>query len=73
MRHPDYFADEEHRRFIALAFSDDDRAVDRHGIHDPPHRLDGDLLGMMTVALPHGVGAGDGRLLDDAQEFKGQV
>ena len=67
---PDLLADVEHRRLVALALADDDGAVDRHGVHHLAHRLDGDLVGLVAVALAHRVRAGDGRLLDDAQELE---
>ena len=70
VRGADLLADVEHRRLVALALTDDDRAVDRHRIHLAPHRLDRDLIGLVPVALPHRVRAGDGRLLDDAQEVE---
>ena len=73
VRHADSLADVEHRRIVAFAFADDDGAVDRDGVHDLAHRLDGDLIGLVTVALPHGVGARDRRLLDDAQEFERKI
>ena len=73
VRHADLLADVQHRRFIALALADHDRAVDRHRVHDPPHRLDGDLVGLVAVALSHRVGAGDRRLLDDAQKFEREI
>ncbi len=66
-------ADEEHRRFIALPFPDDDGAVDRHRVEALPHRLDGDLVGLVTVPLPHGVRAGDGGLFDDRQEVEREI
>ena len=66
----DLLADEQHRRFVALAFADDDGAVDRHGVHHAAHRLDGDLVGLVPIALPHRVGAGNGRLFDDPQKFE---
>ena len=37
------------------------------------HRLDGDLVGLVTVALPHRVRARDGGLLDDAEEFEREI
>jgi hypothetical protein len=54
----------------ALALADDDGAVDGHRVHHPAHRLDGDLIRPVAVALPHRVRAGNGGLLDDAQEFE---
>ena len=37
---------------------------------DAAHRFDRDLVGPMTIALPHRVGARDRRLFDDAQELE---
>ena len=51
----------------------DDRAVDRQRVHLPAHGFDGDLIRLVTIALPHGLGAGDGRLLDDAEEFEREI
>ena len=70
---PDFFADVEHRRLVALAFTDDDRSVDRHRVHDLPHGFDSHLIGFVAVALAHRVRAGDGRLLDDAQELERKI
>ena len=69
----DLLADVEHRRFVALAFADDDGAVDRQRIHLLPHRFDSHLIGEVPIALPHRVCAGDGRLLDDADEVEREV
>ncbi len=69
----DLLADVQHRRFVALAFADDDGAVDRHRVHHLAHRLDGDLVRLVTVALPHRVRARDGRLFDDAEKFEGKI
>ena len=70
MRLPHVLADVEHRRLVALAFADDDRAVDRHRVHHPAHRLHGDLIGLVPIALPHRVRARDRGLLDDSQELQ---
>ena len=59
----------QHRRLVALAFADDDRAVDRHGVHLAAHRLDRDLVGAVAIALAHRVRAGDGGLFGDAEEL----
>ena len=66
-------ADVEHRRLIALPFADDDRAVDRHGVQDRPHRFDGDLVRFVTIAVAHRMRARDGRLFDDAEKFEGEI
>ena len=73
VRHADLLADVEHRRLVALAFADDDRAVDGHRVHLAAHRLDGDRVGLVPIALSHRVGAGDGGLLDDAQEVEREI
>ena len=73
VHHPDLLADVEHRRFVALALADDDGAVDRHRVHHAAHRLDGDLVGLVAIALPHRVGAGDGRLFDDPEKFEREI
>ena len=70
---PDLFADVQHRRFVALAFADHDRPVDRHRVHHLPHRLDGRLIGFVAVALAHRVRARDRGLLDDAEELEREV
>ena len=69
LREADLLADVEHRRLVALAFADDDGAVDRHRVHLAAHRLDGHLVGAVAIALAHGVGAGDGGLFGDAEEL----
>ncbi len=73
VRHADLLADVEHRRLVALAFADDDAAVDRHGVHDAAHRLDGDLIRPLAVALAHGVGARDRSLFDDAEKLEREI
>ena len=69
LREADLFADVEHRRFVTLAFADDDGAVDRDGVHFAPHRLNGNLIGTMAIALAHGVCAGNGGLFGDAKKL----
>ena len=69
----DLLADVQHRRFVALALADDDRAVDWNGVHLATHRLDGHLVGLVPVALPHRVRAGNGCLLDHAQEVEREM
>ena len=54
LRGADFFADEEHGRFVALAFADDDGAVHWHFVHDFAHGFDGGLIGFVAVAQAHG-------------------
>ena len=73
MREANLLTDEEHRRLVTLAFSDDDRAVDRYRLHLAPHCFDRHLVGPMAIALPHRLRARDCRLFDDAQEVQRQI
>ena len=50
---PDLLADEQHRRLVALALADDDRAAHGQRVHRLAHRLDGDVVGVLAFALPH--------------------
>ena len=70
VRHPDFLADVEHRRLVALPLADHDRAVDRHRVHDLAHGLDRDMIGPVPIALSHGVRAGNRRLLDHSQKLQ---
>jgi hypothetical protein len=69
LRQPDLLSDVQHRRFVALALADDDRPVDRHGVHFAAHRFDGHLIGAVAIPLAHRVGAGNGGLFGDAEEL----
>jgi hypothetical protein len=73
VREADLLTDVEHRRLVTLAFTDDNRAVDGHGVHLAAHGFDRDLVGAVAVALAHGVGAGNGGLFGDAKELEGEV
>ena len=70
---PDALADVQHRRLVALPFSNHDTAVYRNVIEPGAHRLHGDPIGTMAIAQSHRVRAGDRRLLDDVQESVGQI
>ena len=56
-------ADEEHGRFVALPFADDDGAVDRQRVHRPAHGFHRRAVGSRSVAHSHGAGRGDGGFL----------
>ena len=73
IRETDFLADEEHRRFVALAFADDDCPVDGDRIELAAHCHHRRLVGLMAVSLAHRVGTGDGRLLDDTEKIEGEV
>ena len=73
VRHSDLFADVQHRRLVALPFADDDRAVDRHRVHALAHGLDRHLVGLVPVALPHRVRAGNRRLFDHGKKVERKV
>ena len=73
VRDADFFADVEHRRFVALALADDDGAVNRHRVHHLAHRFDGDEIGVVPVALAHRMGAGDGGLFDHPKKLQREI
>ena len=59
----DLLADEQHRRFVHLAFADHHRAVDRQIVELAPHGVDRRLIGRLLLAAaaqPRGI---DGRAL----------
>ena len=49
---PQTLTDEEHRRFVPLAFPDDDGAVDRHRVETLPHSLDRRAIGLWPSPCP---------------------
>src|SRR5690606_28091992 len=53
------FADIEHRRFVALAFADDDAALHRHGVERRAHGVDGGLVGGLLIAPAGQLGGRD--------------
>ncbi len=70
---PHLLADIQHRRLVAFTFADDDGAVDRDGVERAPHGADGRFVGLVAIALAHGVASADRRLFDDAEEFEREV
>ena len=54
----DFFADIEHRRFIALAFADDDAALHGHGVERGAHGVDCGLVGGLLVTATYELGGG---------------
>jgi hypothetical protein len=48
----DFLADIEHRRFVALALADHDRAPDGQPVQLRPHCIDRHLIGRLLVAAP---------------------
>jgi len=71
--HPDLLANVEHRRLVALAFTNDDGAVDRNRVHFPPHGFHGDLIRLVPVPLTHRVRTRYRRLFDDTEKVERQV
>ena len=49
--HSDLLADEQHRRFVALALADHDGAFDRQLVELAAHRVDRGLVGCLLVAV----------------------
>ena len=70
LRAADLFADEQHRRLVALAFADDDGAIEIERVERVAHRLDGGGVGGLFVAAADQLGAGDGGVFGDADHFE---
>src|SRR6185369_9484806 len=67
------FADVEHRRLIALAFSDYNRAAHRNVVHGRSHGFRSHVIRELAVALTHGVSRRYSGLLDNTQELRCQI
>src|SRR3989442_1163955 len=70
---PNFFADVEHGRFVALALADHDGAAHGHRVHGVTHGFRGHVVRQLAFTLAHGVGRGDRRVLHHAQEFQRQI
>ena len=70
LRRADLFADEQHRRLVALAFADDDGAVHRQLVERRAHRLDRGGVGGLLVAAADQVRRGDRRRFGDPDHFE---
>ena len=69
LRVADLLADEEHRRLVALALADDDRAADVGVVHRLAHGGDGGLVRAVPVAAAHEPRGGDGPGLGGADRL----
>ena len=65
----DLLADVEHRRLVALALADDDRAGDVDVVERLAHALDGGVVGGVLVALAHPAAGGERRSLGDLEHL----
>ena len=72
VRAPDLLADVEHRRLVALALADDDRAGELDLVHRPAHGLDRGRVGLVLVAAAHEPGRSDRGRLGDADHLEGE-
>jgi hypothetical protein len=68
----DLLADVEHRRFVHLAFADDDGATDVAQGQFAAHGVDSGLVGGLLVAAATEARGGDGGCLGDARHFQNQ-
>ena len=66
----DLLADEQHRRLVALALADDDRAGELDLVHRPAHRLDRGAVGVVLLASAHEAGGGQRRRLGDPDHLQ---
>ena len=68
----DLFADEEHRRFVPLAFADHNRALDREFCQFMPHGIHCSPIGVDLVAKPTQEGRRNSRALGHAGDLEAQ-
>jgi hypothetical protein len=66
----DLLADEQHRRLVALALTDDDGPVHVELVERGAHRLDGGGVGRLLVAAADQLGSGDRRRFGHADHFE---
>ena len=66
----DLLADVQHRRLVALALADDDRAGHVDLVHRPAHRLDRGPVGVVLGAAAHVASGGDRRGLRDPDHLE---
>ena len=68
----DFFADKQHRRFVALAFADDHGAVHIKFVECRAHRFDGGVVCRFFVAATDQFGGGNRGGLGHADHFENQ-
>src|SRR6185369_3150808 len=68
-----FLSDVKHWGFIAFALTNNDASTHGNAVHYFPHRLDGDVIGTLPVALTHGSGGSDRRGFSYAQEIQRQL
>src|ERR1700727_1053707 len=68
-RQANFFADVEHRSFVAFAFADHDSPVHLYGVHRFAHGFDGDV----AIAKTHRARSGDRAVFDDTQKFQAKL
>ncbi len=66
----DLLADEQHRRLVALALADDDRAAHLDLVEGLAHRLDRGAIRGHSIAAAHVARRFDGRRLGDADHLE---
>ncbi len=67
---PEFLADEEHRRFVALAFTDHDAPVDLHLVERVAHLFDGGAVGDVAFTASHPARGSERRALGDLDEVE---
>ena len=70
LRAANFFPDEQHWRFVALAFADDDGAIEIELVERVAHRFDSGGIGGLFITAANQLGTGDGGIFGDAYHFK---
>ena len=73
VHHADFFADVEHRRFVALALADDDRPADVQRVERLAHGVDRRLIRALFVAAAHQARRSHRRRLGEADRLQADV
>ena len=66
------FADEQHRRFVALAFTDHHGAIEIQHVERAAHGFHGGSIGGLFVAAPDHLGCANGGIFGDAHHFENE-
>ena len=72
-RQPNFFADIQHRRFVALAFPDYDCSVHLYRVHRFAHGLNGHFIGFVAVAESHCSCRRNRRVFHYAQKIQAEL
>jgi hypothetical protein len=65
-------ADEQHRRFVAFAFTDHHGAIEIQHVERAAHGFDCGSIGGLFIAAPNHLGCANGGIFGDAHHFENE-